>query len=185
MVSAGFRFLLPAGAAASVCLATACSVIVDNNLKEEGSCSTNSECDDGDPCNGLETCGGDGLCAPGASSPADGTECELPGLPSERAICLDESCGRSVCGDGFLDTVAGETCDDGADGDDRDGCTDECAASCINDVDCDDGDPCDGVETCSMTSGCLEATMCLAPTTSCRTPADEPGQCGDCRCEAL
>ena len=163
---------------------SACSVIVDNNLQEPGSCSNAADCDDGDPCNGVEACGADGLCDPGATPPADGTACQLPDLPTTRAICLMNRCRMSVCGDGFVDDMLGEPCDDGMNGNDLDGCTDECVLSCTRDADCDDGDPCDGMETCSPTDGCLEATMCLAPTTVCQTPAGEPGQCGDCKCDA-
>ena len=67
---------------------------------------TNAGCDDGNPCNGTETCGAAGTCAAGTPL-ADGTAC---GTDKE---CLAGACvvTASVCGNGRLDP--GEECDDG------------------------------------------------------------------------
>ena len=51
-----------------------------------------------------------------------------------------------TCGD--EKTESGEDCDDGKNGDDDDGCTDECVFSCVKNLDCDDLDACNGGEIC-------------------------------------
>ncbi len=50
------------------------------------------------------------------------------------------------CGDGDLSD--GEECDDGANGDPDDGCTDGCVYSCHDGTECDDGGICNGEEIC-------------------------------------
>lgn len=77
------------------------------NCKYE--CSSNTACQDGDPCTGDETC----VDVPGGKSctnPADlsdGTVCQA----SPRKICRASRCTASSCGDGYLDTAGGEQCE--------------------------------------------------------------------------
>ncbi len=73
-------------------------------------CKTAQDCDDGDPCNGTETCdtvvvgGKTGKkCNPGTSL-ADGTACA-----GGTKLCIGGGCRLSVCGDGI--TTAPEQCD--------------------------------------------------------------------------
>ncbi|HTR54564.1 MAG TPA: DUF4215 domain-containing protein [Kofleriaceae bacterium] len=76
------------------------------------SCSTSPDtCDDGNPCNGTESCGSvvvDGMtgqrCSVGTAEP-DGTACFTG------RICLSSQCVASVCGDGYVDTGRGEQCE--------------------------------------------------------------------------
>ncbi|MCB9585996.1 MAG: hypothetical protein H6718_11400 [Polyangiaceae bacterium] len=81
----------------------------------------------------------------------DGTPCEGEG---DNTLCVSGQCVQSECGDGYPDENNDETCDDGKNGDDTDGCTDECKATCTVDADCDDGDACNGKETCSADNKC-------------------------------
>lgn len=74
------------------------------------SCLSNAGCDDGDPCNGLETCiavsgtAGAKKCTRTAAL-KDGTAC------GTKQICLRGSCRPSFCGDSFTDASVGEECD--------------------------------------------------------------------------
>lgn len=75
---------------------------------------------------------------------SDGTPCGVG------EICLNEACVSSICGDGYVDSLTNEECDDGnfVDGD---GCDTDCTLSCYADEDCSDGNPCNGEEICSPT----------------------------------
>ncbi len=110
------------------------------------------DCDDGDHCNGSESCKA-GVCVPGA--PVD---CGR----------LDDGCGHGVCdpADGscrWVPVYEGHPCDD------LDACTepDAChAGSCVSGppVGCEDGDPCT-FDLCSPDVGCVrllarEGTPC-------------------------
>src|SRR5439155_1441155 len=76
------------------------------------SCTTNpNSCDDGEVCNGTETCsqvtvnGGTGqICMPGTAA-TNGTSC------GAGMVCTNSTCTADVCGNGFA--VAPEECDDG------------------------------------------------------------------------
>ena len=118
----------------SVCIAEMCV---------DASCVTADECADGDACNGEEACGMFGACEPG-DPPADGTTCVQ--LDEAAGICAGGRCVPPGCGNETIEV--GEECDDGRNGDDLDGCRDDCTFTCEEDVDCDNGDPCDGEETC-------------------------------------
>ncbi len=106
-------------------------------------CTSDAECDDGDACNGTETC--------------DAGSC-LPGAP---LVCDDgEYCnGLETCVAGSCQAGAAPSCDDGVE------CTvdscDETADACLNvahDALCDNGLFCDGVETCEPDVGCAGGT---------------------------
>jgi len=61
------------------------------------------------------------------------------------------------CGNSVLDD--GEDCDDGRNGDDADGCRDDCTYTCTSSSECDDGDACTGTETCdTATHTCVAGT---------------------------
>ncbi|MCA9647323.1 MAG: hypothetical protein KC492_41825, partial [Myxococcales bacterium] len=119
-----------------------------------------------------------GIAGAGGSQPIldctgidDGTECEATGLTN--TICLSDQCVESVCGDGYTDTARNEFCDDGKNGNDTDGCTDQCEATCTKDADCDDGNQCNGKETCSA------ARICEAGTS---VSCDDGNPCTDDAC---
>jgi hypothetical protein len=95
-------------------------------------------CNDGLFCNGAESCNRDEGCQQGEGDP-----CQQPTTCSETS----DSC---------IGCAADEHCDDGI------ACTqDSCdmnTFSCVftsNDTNCDDGAWCNGVEICSLSSGCL------------------------------
>ncbi len=113
-----------------------------NNAKGSGcetdchfSCHTNADCDDGDPCNGVETCqavaggqacqagtpaadnsacGTGGYCKSGVcTQPVCGNGTVEPGEdcePPNTATCSDK-CKNVICGDGVI--AGNEQCDDG------------------------------------------------------------------------
>ena len=112
------------------------------------SCSEDGDCDDGNPCNGTETCVLN-MCGGGATAD-DGTVCMIG---DNAAICIGGFCMNSVCGDGYIDTTLSppEECDDGNMAA-FDGCEPDCQYTCEMDTDCDDGAPCNGAETCDVTS---------------------------------
>ena len=60
----------------------------------------------------------------------DGDECSRGG-PS-RLICLGGECLPSLCGDGFVDVAAGESCEPSSDA----GCGPSCRVECVTDADC-------------------------------------------------
>ena len=96
-------------------------------------------CDDGDHCNGLETCdSATGACLPG-------------GLPNcdDGNTCTADSCDPAV---GCVHTNVSGTCDDNSVCTTGDTCVNGvCQGTLI--IICDNGDPCDGVETCNPVSG--------------------------------
>jgi cysteine-rich repeat protein len=131
-------------------------------------CSSDADCpDDGNPCNGIESCNiSSGECVR-SSPPGDGTMCQS----SPRKICLDGLCVFSMCGDGFLDPGNSEECDDG-NGIPYDGCEDDCTYSCHSHAECNDFKICT-TDTCNPSSHMCEYAM--APhSTMCRASA------GDC-----
>ena len=112
------------------------------------SCSTPADCDDGEPCSGVETCDA-GVCARAAPL-ADGDACDADADPGTRDVCVFETCVASACGDRFLDAGASppEQCDDG-DTDVGDGCGATCQLeSCTMDGDCDDENQCTTGHVC-------------------------------------
>ncbi|MEM7354267.1 MAG: M36 family metallopeptidase, partial [Acidobacteriota bacterium] len=132
-------------------------------------CTNNGDCDDGDFCNGAETCNvGTGACEAGTAPSTD-----------DGVACTDDSCDE--VNDVIVNTANDANCDDGAfcngaetcdavndcqagtapSVDDGVGCTDD---SCdeVNDVivntpnnaNCDDGAFCNGAETCDAVNDC-------------------------------
>jgi cysteine-rich repeat protein len=109
----------------AVCLAGACAIgschqyYGDCNTSPVDGCETNltgspncgacgNNCDDGNACNGAETCVvvAAPTCQPGANAPAC-TACAA-------GFCNGSGqCAASTCGDGCIDPANGEQCDDG------------------------------------------------------------------------
>lgn len=76
------------------------------------SCTTSpNSCNDGNACNGVETCGpvtvsgNTGRRCSAGTPPSAGTSCGLG------SICLNQTCATSSCGDGFVNSATGETCE--------------------------------------------------------------------------
>jgi cysteine-rich repeat protein len=105
-------------------------------------------CDDGNPCNGTETCGADHACAAGTPL-TDGDAC------GAGKICVQGNCVLPSCGDGVVE--APEECDDGnaASGD---GCEPDCKFTCLST---------DATRNCSSTSPCVANGTCNDTTHVC------------------
>ncbi len=123
-------------------------------------CAFDGDCDDGDPCNGLETCVG-GICQPGTPPNCD------DGNP-----CTDDSCDPVV---GCVNIPNTNSCNDG------DACTtgDTCSGGmCAGGppLDCDDGNPCTD-DFCDSASGCINTPI----TPCCGNGVAEAGEdCSNC-----
>ena len=92
-------------------------------------------------------------------------------------VCQVGVCFKAGCGDKVV--AAGEECDDG-NADDSDGCKSDCTFTCIEDMDCNDGDPCTGVEKCDgMKHTCVAGTPvdCKASATCSGTCDKTTGKC--------
>ena len=125
-------------------------------------CHNVAECSDDEPCNGVEQCTGEHKCEDG--DPEEDGYMVDEGPP--RIICLDEESHESECGDGFVDSGAGEFCDPPG----EDGCDDDCTYACDGDEDCpDDENPCNGEEYCNM-----DVMKCEQ-----QNPLGEGDKCGD------
>jgi hypothetical protein len=123
----------PDGADVSTDVSPDAADVIDEEVV--AGCTSDDDCDDGNPCNGEETCGGDGECVDGTPL-EDGEPCSRDGVDGE---CAGGACVPLTCGDGVVD--AGEDCDDANDTPD-DGCEPDCTFSCMEDTECDDGNPC-------------------------------------------
>ena len=103
---------------------------------------------------------------------ADGTECGA----APRAICLHGTCQVSRCGDGFVDGVRKEECDDG-NGVNGDGCDTDCAYSCNSTLapskTC--GTSYCAPKTCSGHACVGAASPCGAPSVSCKKVSCDEG----------
>jgi hypothetical protein len=102
---------------------------------QAGPCTSPVECDDGNVCNGAETCN-NGACAPGAPLCDDGDPCN----------------GVEACdpGTGACTPGTPPVCDDGS------VCTfDTCLPTqgCLFISTCDDGNACNGIESCDPATG--------------------------------
>jgi len=115
------------------------------------SCEAAADCADGNACNGTESCNTTTHRCVAGTPPVDGTVCDRDMNPATRDICRGGTCRASSCGDTFVDSGAGEQCDDG-NAVNGDGCDDDCTFSCAVAADCTDGDACNGAETCNTTT---------------------------------
>ena len=108
-----------------------CGFVHDGpDLEDDGELCTLDACADGAPTH---------LGQPGLACTTDPGAAD--GWCNEAGVCVAD-----ICGDGY--THDDEACDDGADGDQQDGCKDDCSFSCSVDVDCGD----------------LNTTNCVFPT---------------------
>ena len=152
---------------ASFLFLSGCSLVMDTSPADPAytsitgdggmvACSRDASCDDGNPCNGIETCGSAGFCVPGTEVVCPNTGC-LVGhckpdgscvtVPTDSACTDDISCTHDSCSDvGRCEHVLDDTaCDDGR--------------SCTADV-------CVGVAIGTQRSGCYSVpqdNLCAQP----------------------
>ncbi|MCK6549628.1 PQQ-dependent sugar dehydrogenase [Myxococcota bacterium] len=146
---------------------TALSVIVT----EADACTPDPGCDDGDACNGVETCDPLVGCLPGAPLACDdGDACNGVETCSPSTGCVPGT--APTCDDGNV--CSADACDvstgcqstpvaDGTGCGDGDACNgvEVCLGGlCVGGVPatCDDGDACNGVESCDVLLGCTPGT---------------------------
>jgi hypothetical protein len=149
-----------------------------------GACSgadpDGSSCDDGDFCNGVDTCAS-GACAQHGGNPCDGPDgdedcfetcdptgqtCEGydgDGVPCLGGVCSAQGCGRedgAACGDdeecASGNCVNGICCVSAACTPYRCGPGGACVASCATSADCADGYRCSSASTCTLDDGVVE-----------------------------
>jgi cysteine-rich repeat protein len=139
------------------------------------SCTTNpNSCDNGNVCDGLETCGdvtgpngGTGqACSPG-TPPPDGTSCG-GSLVCEGGMCTTRP---QVCGDGFVESP--EQCDLGNLNGTGQGCNSSCQFDCQHDTDCADNNTCNGTEACV-------SSMFMGETVQTCQPGTNEAACASC-----
>lgn len=152
-------------------------------------CTEDAQCDDGDFCNGAETCV-DGTCTDG-TAPCDEAAGETCNEEADRCdVCADaadcddmDDCTTDACTDGQCSNTAIEgCCNDDADCDDGDACTTDtctdgtCGSTpvedcCNEDADCDDGVFCNGAETC-VDNACAAGANPCTDTQTCDEDGD-------------
>ena len=80
-----------------------------------------------------------------------------------------------ICGNG--QTEGAEQCDDGSNGNDLDGCKDDCTYTCEMDGQCSDGNVCNGLEECDQITHRCFVGMGLN--------CDDADPCTDDRCDPV
>jgi cysteine-rich repeat protein len=125
------------------------------------SCTTDTECDDLESCNGGETCDTTAHACEDGTPPAEGTPCTLP--TGGAGNCRGEVCASPLCGNGTVDS--GEECDDG-NTENTDACLSTCVAATCGDgfvhatVEACDSDPARSCTTSCSTTGTQTCTAC-------------------------
>jgi hypothetical protein len=118
-------------------------------------CETDSDCDDGDPCNGREV-GGPERAGSDARGCAAGPLPVAPGPQCYELQCTPGEAPRFV-------VAVGAACDDGSACTAGDTCRSE--GQCLGTpIPCDDGVTCNGFEGCDVKTGCRPAVTVVAPT---------------------
>lgn len=114
--------------------AFACTLdMCDENLNAVRHIPADNFCDDGEPCNGTETCDPSAGCRLGPEI-AEGGFCQLDaagGAPW--SLCLGGRCQPTRCGDGWVDPLNGEECEPALEP--------RCTAGCRYQHLCDPADP--------------------------------------------
>ena len=134
----------------------------EETAEEVFECLEDTDCRDGSLCNGEEKCDPDSRTCYDGPPPGLGFVCGS----DPRQICMGLTCVESLCGDSFVDTGGGESCEPPNLG----SCGPDCRLGCSGDHECpDDGNECNGEEYCDMDS--LECDR--------RDPLPEGTACGD------
>lgn len=118
-------------------------------------CTSNGDCDDGDACNGVETCNiGTGACESGIPVNCDdGDACTADSCDSGTGACSNDPI-VPCCGNGTCET-----------GEDQCNCSADCGTPPSTETVCDDGidEDCDGATDC-VDSDCAGTPECPNPT---------------------
>jgi hypothetical protein len=175
------------GGELEVCVSEECQTVA---------CTNDTHCDDDNACNGSGSCDTSSFtCQTGAGLP-DGTQCG-----GELDICVNEVCESVAClNDGHCDDdnpcTVGESCDTssfscqaGTNAPNGTSCGTDMACSngtcvpsdCSSDVDCDDGNACNGVETCNL--GTFQCESGTAPGNGTQCGATELDVCVGTTCQ--
>ncbi|GJM24396.1 MAG: hypothetical protein DHS20C16_08110 [Phycisphaerae bacterium] len=146
-----------------------------NSVPDEcDECLVDGDCNDGDYCNGEETCDVD-RCVAGAIPCAVGQSCDEP---TDTCSPIGNDCNNNGIGDAT--DIAGATSDDA----NANTVPDECD-ECVVDGDCDDGLFCNGAETCNTdtcdagSDPCLLGEVCVEATDTCEQPDCNTNGVGD------
>ncbi|MCA9646573.1 MAG: hypothetical protein KC492_38065, partial [Myxococcales bacterium] len=75
-------------------------------------------------------------CALDTDAGANDAGADASDAGGERYICLNQQCVVSRCGDGYADDGRGEACDDKKNGNQTDGCRDDCQYTCTTSDNC-------------------------------------------------
>ena len=140
---------------------------VVNQNNECVQCVVNEDCDDGNPCNGMESCQ-DETCVP-STDPCL--------LTPEQDICqpADNEAGY-VCA--RVECVTDGECDG-----ETPFCANGTCVACLENSHCDDGAPCNGEETCNASNECENGTPVLCgdgdACNGVETCDDNTGECVD------
>jgi hypothetical protein len=87
--------------------------LCSEGLCQPGNCILDADCDDGDACNGLETCSSNGLCVSGAPlSCGEPTQCQAPACDPVLGCVLFDVADGKPCSDGDKLT-RGDQCQSG------------------------------------------------------------------------
>ncbi|NOX57671.1 MAG: hypothetical protein GXP29_02280, partial [Planctomycetes bacterium] len=146
------------GDATDIAMGTSADLNTNSIPDECDDCFNDAGCDDGDFCNGAETCDTD-TCQPGANPCLLGEVCDKP-----TDVCSQPDCNTNSIGD--LDDIAAGTSDDT----NTNGIPDECEG-CTTDTECDDGLFCNGTEVC-INSVCESPGGACQPGQSCNEDTD-------------
>jgi hypothetical protein len=140
------------------------------------SCATSAQCDDHDPCNGVETCGSNGMCVAGTALVCnDGNACTTD------ACVVGTGCTTTpiVCDD--TNPCTGDTCDPSV----------GCVATPLTGQSCADANLCDGQEFCNSAGMCVagipltcdDGNLCTIdscdPATGCVATPNVGASCSD------
>ncbi len=116
----------------------------DNRLTSQ-ECTSDSDCDDGIFCTGVEICNINGVCVLGPLPCSAGESCN----ETNHVCTITAVCGNHIC-------ETGETAQN---------CADDCTprTGCMSNPDCDDNKFCNGLEACDINGICRAGVSpCLA-----------------------
>lgn len=139
-------------------------------------CGPGVLCDDGEACNGVETCDLATLSCKAGTPIANNVPCNDGLICTENDRCTGGACvGTAVaCDDGVPCTV--DACSEAAGG-----CTEDAAAcACLGDEDCPDSNLCDGRAWCDLEENrCASGQAVACAPTACTTDTCQPAT-GEC-----